>query len=326
MHMSDALVSPAVAAAAGAASLALLCVAVRRTGRSAAARGDEPHIVPLMGVMGAFVFAAQMVNFAIPGTGSSGHLVGGILLAAMLGPWAAFATLASVLVLQCLLFADGGLLALGCNILNMAALSCLAAYPLVFRPLVSRSATNGRIAAASVAASVAALVLGAAAVTLETEASGITALPAGRFLLFMLPIHLLIGLCEGAATAALLCTVKRHRPRLRADLRRDEPQGRARIGTTIAAIAAAALLIGGVCARFASDAPDGLEWSIERTAGDRALRPATDGAHRRAAEMQTHTALMPGYETSLAGIVGSGAIVATAFGITCLVRPRRKRS
>ena len=194
MHMSDALVSPAVAAAAGAASLALLCVAVRRTGRSAAARGDEPHIVPLMGVMGAFVFAAQMVNFAIPGTGSSGHLVGGILLAAMLGPWAAFATLASVLVLQCLLFADGGLLALGCNILNMAALSCLAAYPLVFRPLVSRSATNGRIAAASVAASVAALVLGAAAVTLETEASGITALPAGRFLLFMLPIHLLIGL------------------------------------------------------------------------------------------------------------------------------------
>ena len=168
--------------------------------------------------------------------------------------------------------------------------------------------------------------LGAAAVTLETEASGITALPAGRFLLFMLPIHLLIGLCEGAATAALLCTVKRHRPRLLADLRRDEPQGRARIGTTIAAIAAAALLIGGVCARFASDAPDGLEWSIERTAGDRALRPATDGAHRRAAEMQTHTALMPGYETSLAGIVGSGAIVATAFGITCLVRPRRKRS
>lgn len=326
MHMSDALVSPAVAAVTGAAALALLCIAVRRTGRSAAAQRDEPHIVPLMGVMGAFVFAAQMVNFAIPGTGSSGHLVGGILLAAMLGPWAAFATLGSVLVLQCLLFADGGLLALGCNILNMAALSCLVAYPLVFRPLVSPAATNGRIAAAAVAASIAALVLGAAAVTLETEASGITALPAGRFLLFMLPIHLLIGLCEGAATAALLCTVRRHRPRLLADLRRDEPQGKMRLGRTFAAIAAATLLIGGVCARFASEAPDGLEWSIERTAADGAPRPAADGAHRRAAELQTRTALMPDYGSSLAGIAGSSAIVAAAFGIASLVRPRRKRS
>ncbi len=75
-----------------------------------------------MGVMGAFVFAAQMINFAIPGTGSSGHIIGGILLAAVLGPWAAFLTLSSVLLLQCLLFADGGFMALGCNILNMAAL------------------------------------------------------------------------------------------------------------------------------------------------------------------------------------------------------------
>lgn len=327
MHMSDALVSPAVAAVAGAASLALLCVAVRRTGRRAAGRPDEPHIVPLMGVMGAFVFAAQMVNFAIPGTGSSGHLVGGILLAAILGPWAAFATLSSVLVLQCLLFADGGLLALGCNILNMAALSCLVAYPLVFRPLAAGRAADGRIAAASVAASVAALALGAAAVTVETEASGITALPAGRFLLFMLPIHLLIGLCEGAATAALLCTVRRHRPRLLADLRRDEPQGVRRPGATLAAIALAALLIGGAGARFASEAPDGLEWSIGKTARDRTPGPATEGAaHRRAAELQTRTALMPEYENSLAGIVGSGAIVAAAFGIACLVRPRHKRS
>ena len=123
MHMSDALVSPAVFAATGAVSTALIAVAVRKVGRRAEDDADarqERHTVPMMGVMGAFIFAAQMINFSIPGTGSSGHIVGGILLAALLGPWAAFVTLCSVLVLQCLVFADGGFLALGCNILNMA--------------------------------------------------------------------------------------------------------------------------------------------------------------------------------------------------------------
>ena len=109
MHMSDALVSPEVAATAGVASLLLLGAAVRKVTRQ---RRDDERLVPLMGVTGAFVFAAQMINFTIPGTGSSGHLIGGILLAALLGPWAALLTLASVLILQCLLFADGGLLAL----------------------------------------------------------------------------------------------------------------------------------------------------------------------------------------------------------------------
>ncbi|MDE5963686.1 MAG: energy-coupling factor ABC transporter permease, partial [Alistipes sp.] len=132
MHMSDALVSPEVAATAGAASLLLLGTAVRKLRRQ---RHEDERLVPLMGVTGAFVFAAQMINFTIPGTGSSGHLIGGILLAALLGPWAALLTLASVLILQCLLFADGGLLALGCNLFNMAVLSCLVAYPLIFPPI-----------------------------------------------------------------------------------------------------------------------------------------------------------------------------------------------
>ena len=137
--MSDALVSPPVFAVTGAVSLVLLGTAIwkvkhpRNDRREPDAR-DE-HIVPLMGVMGAFVFAAQMINFSIPGTGSSGHLVGGILLSAILGPWAALLTLASVLVIQCLVFADGGFMALGANILNMAVLSCLVSYPLLFRPL-----------------------------------------------------------------------------------------------------------------------------------------------------------------------------------------------
>ena len=264
--MYDALVSPPVFAAAGVVSLALLGVAIRKISR-ADRSPDGPaerreRLLPLMGVMGAFVFAAQMINFSIPGTGSSGHLVGGILLAALLGPWAALLTLASVLILQCLLFADGGFMALGCNILNMAVLSCLVAYPLVFRPLMKPDASVGRIFAASLLASIAGLQLGALAVTIETEASGITALPTGRFLMFMLPIHLFIGIGEGLATGVVLSAVRKYRPELLADVRptrRSRSDGsRRKFGMTLAAFALAALLIGGSFSWLASSDPDGL--------------------------------------------------------------------
>ncbi len=167
MHMSDALLSPPVAVAAGVAAAALIVAAGRQVKRSPA----DSRLVPMMGVMGAFVFAAQMINFTIPGTGSSGHIVGGILLAAFLGPWAAFLTLASVIIIQCLIFADGGLMALGCNIINMGAMSCLVGYPLIFKPIVGRKFTNGRIVAASLLACVASLELGAVAVVGEDRKS-----------------------------------------------------------------------------------------------------------------------------------------------------------
>src|SRR6516165_3034633 len=112
--MSDALVSPAVGGLLWAGAAGVAAWSARRVD----ADGDERKI-PLMGVLGAFVFAAQMVNFAIPGTGSSGHLGGGLLLAALLGPEAAFLVLASVLGVQALFFADGGLLALGANAVNL---------------------------------------------------------------------------------------------------------------------------------------------------------------------------------------------------------------
>ena len=99
MHMADALVSPAIAGMTGIISGALVVVAAKKI-----RNGQAENMVPLMGVMGAFIFAAQMINFSIPGTGSSGHIVGGVLLAALLGPWAAFITLTSVLIIQCLIF------------------------------------------------------------------------------------------------------------------------------------------------------------------------------------------------------------------------------
>ncbi|HVO18069.1 MAG TPA: energy-coupling factor ABC transporter permease [Anaeromyxobacter sp.] len=121
---------------AGAAGL--LAVAARRVERE-----PDPRPVPLMGVLGAFAFAARMVNFSIPGTGSSGHLGGGLLLAALLGPSAGFLVRASVLTVQALLFADGGLLALGAKLLNMGFASCFLACSLVFRPLAGSRGANG---------------------------------------------------------------------------------------------------------------------------------------------------------------------------------------
>lgn len=323
MHMSDALVSPVVAAVTGTAAAALLAVAIRKTGRMKDSALGE-HIVPLMGVMGAFIFAAQMINFTIPGTGSSGHIVGGILLSAVLGPWAAFLTLSSVLVIQCLVFADGGLLALGCNILNMAALSCLVAYPLVFRPLVRKGTSALRIAAASVLSSEVALLLGAFAVTVQTELSGVTALPFGRFLMFMLPIHFLIAIGEGIATSAVLCAVDRYKPDLLVGINRCGVSGR-RFGIALLAIAAAALLVGGVFSWVASSKPDGLEWSIASVAATAEMERA-DVIHRVAEEVQGRTALMPDYETSAAGIIGSGSILVFVFGLSYLLRSRQKSS
>ncbi len=322
MHMSDALVSPPVFIAAAAVSVTLIAVAVAKVKKT-----HNTQIVPLMGVMGAFVFAAQMINFSIPGTGSSGHIVGGILLAATLGPWAALLALSSVLVLQSLIFADGGFMALGCNILNMAVLSCLVAYPLIYRPLAGSSLRSGRIALASIVACIVGLELGAAAVTLETEISGITALPTGRFLLFMLPIHLLIGLGEGLATAAVLGVVQHYKPELLVDVRRREPSEKRHFGKALAVIAAAALVVGGSFTWIASSYPDGLEWAIGRmTGGSELAATHADPLYRVAENLQQTTALIPDYNTTFAGIVGCGAILLTAFGVSYLAGLRHRKS
>lgn len=307
MHMSDALVSPAIAAGAGIAAAALIGVAATKVKNI---RRDD--IIPLMGVMGAFVFAAQMINFSIPGTGSSGHVIGGVLLSAVLGPWAAFITLCSVLIIQCLIFADGGLLALGCNILNMAVTSCLIAYPLIYRPIAGKSLKTWRISTAATIACVVALEIGAAGVTIETELSGITALPMVTFLSFMLPIHLAIGIIEGIATSAVLCFLAKYRPETLDGESPDEPEeAAARKGSgrkVLVGFCIATLILAGAFTWIASANPDGLEWSIEKVSGISEF-PSTTPL----------TAFMPDYDSRFAGIVGALIVMVMLWAVTTII-------
>ena len=149
MHMADALISPAVGGTMWAATAGLTVYSAKKLKEDL----DE-HLVPLMGVLGAFIFAAQMINFTIPATGSSGHLGGGMILAILLGPYAAFLVMASVLTIQALFFADGGLLALGCNIFNLGFFPCFIAYPFIYKKIVGAQPTRGRILLGAMAAAI----------------------------------------------------------------------------------------------------------------------------------------------------------------------------
>ncbi len=286
MHMSDALVSPGVAGAMWAATAGVAGLSAR-----ALRKDPDDRRVPLMGVLGAFVFAAQMVNFAIPGTGSSGHLGGGLLLAILVGPSASFLVMASVLVVQALFFGDGGLLALGCNILNLGFFASFVAYPLVFRPLAGARPSRARLAAAAVAAGVVALQLGSLGVVAETVLSGRTELSLPSFLLLMQPIHLAIGVVEGFVTAAVVLLVRESRPDLVPAPAVPGARARRAIGRFAAAGLLAALLVGGLVSQFSSEKPDGLEWSLARALGQAETAPPATGVHGFVAQIQARTRL-----------------------------------
>ncbi|MDO5116834.1 MAG: energy-coupling factor ABC transporter permease [Synergistaceae bacterium] len=332
MHMSDALLSPSVAFAMYAASGAAIAYSVAKM------KEDElsEKKLPVMAVAGAFVFAAQMINFTIPATGSSGHIGGGLLLAAMLGGAPALLAISAVLVIQCLFFADGGLLALGANVFNMGVIPCLAVYPLLFKPMMKKGRTAGRLMSASVLSVVAALQAGAFAVVLETLASGVTALPFSSFVLLMQPIHLAIGVVEGIVTGAVLSFVRQMRPELL-----ESAEGGVKLPAgvpmkkTLAALAAMTLVTGAILSGFASSYPDGLEWSIMNVTGSEELE-AEGAPFESAAGIQEKTAFMPDYDyaapaenpavsgTAAAGIIGSLMTFAAAALVGAVISKTKK--
>lgn len=330
MHMADALVIPAVAGTMYAASAVAAGVSVKQVKLE-----DAPKKIPMMGVMGAFVFAAQMINFTIPGTGSSGHLCGGMMLSAILGPYGGFLTMIGILLTQCLFFADGGLLALGCNVWNMAFYGCFVGSFLIWRPIMKNGADQKKIFLASILGSVITLEMGAFSVLLETLISGVTELPFGTFAAAMLPIHLAIGLVEGIITGAVLSFVHEARPELLWGIgKASEKEGRLSFGKTVGIIACAAAVVGGIVSLFASAFPDGLEWSMERVAGTAELE-ASGGAYSAAESIQEALSFLPDYAfkgsesalgTTVSGIVGALIVVAICVGAALLFRFYKKKT
>jgi len=287
--MADALISPAV----GGTMLAVSAGLIGYCSKKVKAEADE-RTVPLMGVMGAFIFAAQMINFTIPATGSSGHLGGGLLLAVLLGPHAAFLVISSVLVIQGLFFADGGLLALGCNIFNLGFFPAFLAYPFLYKKIVKDKPSSGRIITGSLLAAVVGLQLGAFSVVIETVCSGITALPLSVFTLLMQPIHLAIGMVEGLVTAAVLSFIWKANPGILDLAPSPVHSPLIKTGHVVATLLVAAAVTGGFMSWFASGNPDGLEWSIEKVTGKQELETAYHLQHTLAG-IQEKTALLPDY-------------------------------
>lgn len=291
MHMADALISPAVGGSMYAASTALIAYSSKKIKEEM-----DSSKIPLMGVMGAFIFAAMMINFTIPATGSSGHIGGGLLLSIVLGPYAAFLTIASVLIIQGLFFADGGLLALGCNIFNLGFFPCFICYPLIFKKMMSGEFSKIKLFIASIITAVIGLQLGAFSVVLETLFSGISELPFNKFVLLMQPIHLAIGIVEGLATAAIAFFIHNTQP----ELLESELTSVQRTGVSykkvLAAMAILAVITGGMMSWFASAHPDGLEWSMFKTSGSEELKGPEDGIHSFLAGIQEKTAFLPDYD------------------------------
>ncbi|SHO49338.1 energy-coupling factor ABC transporter permease [Desulfopila aestuarii] len=290
MHMADALLSPAVGGTMWVATAGTIAHCAKKVQRDL-----DDRKIPLMGVLGAFIFAAQMINFTIPATGSSGHLGGGMILAILLGPYAAFLTIASVLTVQALFFADGGLLALGCNIFNLGIFPCFISYPLIYKPIAGRRPSPTKIAIGATLGAVVALQLGALGVVVETVTSGISSLPLKPFLSVMLPIHLAIGLVEGLVTTAVVSFVWKARPEILELTAAAKPLGALNLRNVLAGLMVAAVVTGGALSWFASSSPDGLEWSMFKVTGSEELDAPEEGVHHTLATLQEKTAFLPDY-------------------------------
>jgi cobalt/nickel transport system permease protein len=280
MHMANELLSVPVAAATLALAAALVTAAAVWTRRTL----DQERL-PLMGVMGAFVFAGQMINFTLPMMpGTSGHLGGGVLLAIVLGPAAGIVTMTAILVVQCLLFQDGGLLALGCNIINMGVVPCLGGWG-VYRLLLgpAAQARPWRQYAAAWTACASSVAAGAALVPVEAGLSGVLTIPVAAFLSVMTGVHLVIGLFEGLITFAAVAYLRQVRPAALGLGVADAPGAGPGRKAVLASILLTAALLAGVVSLFASTHPDGLEASClkhDYGAAGKAVREPSAGVAR----------------------------------------------
>jgi len=218
LHIPDGFLSGPVAGVGYGLAAVFVALAVWRTNRSLSEKS-----VPLMGVLAAFIFAAQMMNFPVAG-GTSGHLLGGTLVAILVGPWAAIIVMTSVVGIQALMFQDGGLAALGFNVFNMGVITALVGYGVYNLAAFFANGQRGwvRPAGAFVAGWLT-VMLAAFATSMELAVSGTS--PLHVVLPAMMGVHALIGIGEGLITAAAVAFVLSTRPDLIEEPQRTAPQG-----------------------------------------------------------------------------------------------------
>jgi len=309
MHLPDGFLDVKTAVISAAVSTVGLAVALRQVRTSL-----EPRQMPLLGLGAAFVFAAQMLNFPVVG-GTSGHLLGGVLMAILLGPSAAILVMTCVLIVQCLMFADGGLLALGANVFNLALVSVCGGY-LVFRVLkmiLRMEEQRSTVFAAAFAGwfgTVLASITCAGQLSLSKTVPWAVAFPA------MAGIHMLIGIGEGLATALIVLAVLKTRPDLAfgaASAPGSQWIGFVAYGTLVS------LGLAVFVAPFACAWPDGLE------------RVAANLGFAGQATEPSLPAPVPDYQfpllgtgvpaTAAAGVIGTVVALLAAYGLARLLVP-----
>ena len=296
MHLGNSIICPVTGIPMLVAAGAMAVWAFKKAKKDF----TKDSILPAVALT-SFVFALQMINFSIPTTGSSGHIVGAILLAALLGPYTGFLAICGILLVQALFFADGGLMALGCNIFNMGILACFAAYPLIYKPLADRK----RPVTGAILASIAALQLGSIAVVIESFISGSTSNFA-MFASLMQSIHFAIGIIEGIFTAAVIVIANK---------------------TAISkkfsySISGLALILAGFISQYASTKPDGLEWSLLNMS--ESFVEQTQGYFYNLSEIiQAKTAILSQIPAIPANILGLLAVAFIMYA-ACIILTNKK--
>ncbi|MEU6226286.1 energy-coupling factor ABC transporter permease [Streptomyces sp. NPDC047042] len=345
MHVPDGFINAPVSVAAGVVAAGAVAVSLR-----GARRELDEKIAPLAGLVAAFIFAVQMLNFPVA-AGTSGHLLGGALAAILVGPYTGVLCVSVVLLMQGILFADGGLTALGVNITVMAVVTTVVAYA-VFRGLVKvlpkkrRSVTVSAFVAAALSVPAAAL-----AFTLVYAIGGTTDVPLGRVLTAMVGVHVLIGLGEAAITAFTVGAVIAVRPDLVYGARGLRQKLQLRVGGKLVDAApdpkpeltpdpapapvpahrtrnvwltglAASLVLAGVVSFYASASPDGLE----KVAADKGIDAKVEehaAADSPLADYGVEGITDGRLSGGLAGVIGVGVTIAAGTGVFWAVRKRR---
>ena len=301
MHIPDGFIDGKTAATAAVLSLSGVGLALRQVRRRL-----PPRRVPLLGLAAAFLFAAQMVNFPVAG-GTSGHLVGGVLAAALLGPSAAIVVLTTVLIVQCFLFADGGVLALGANIFNMSFIGGVCGYYIYRAARGILPGLRGRVTAVFFAAWLSTVL---ASVMCAGELSLSGTLPPGVVFPTMVGVHALIGVGEGLITALVILAIARARPDLLEAENLPNPRGAGLEFLAFGLVVALGLAI--FVSPYACTWPDGLD-QVARKFG-------FEGHAATLIRTWIPNYKMPGISSAAIATAIAGAIgTLIMFGLACVV-------